>query len=85
VENPVNWVHARTLRRAADIVGGELQLGLRLKVKPSHLSLWLRGFCRPPVDVFLRAVDLVTENELSTLAASVSKPVITLGPAGDER
>jgi hypothetical protein len=57
------WVHARTLRRAVDIVGGEHQLALRLKVKPNHLSLWLRGLCEPPVDVFLRAVDLVTEND----------------------
>jgi hypothetical protein len=44
-------------------VGGEQQLALRLKVKPSHLSIWLRGLFEPPADVFLRAVDLVTEND----------------------
>lgn len=59
----MSWVHARTLRRAADIVGGERQLALRLKVNPSHLSIWLRGLCEPPADVFLGAVDLVTEND----------------------
>jgi DNA-binding transcriptional regulator YdaS (Cro superfamily) len=56
-----------TLRRAADLVGGEQQLALRLKVKRSHLSLWVRGLCRPPADVFLLAVDLVTESEISAL------------------
>ena len=56
-------VYARTLVRAAEIVGGELELALRLKVTPSHLHLWLRGLSDPPRDVFLRAVDLVVEHD----------------------
>jgi hypothetical protein len=61
-------VYVRTLRRAAEIVGGELQLALRLEVRPSQLALWLRGAEPMPVRVFFRAVDLVTEHELSLLS-----------------
>ena len=57
-------VYVRTLERAAQIVGSEDALALRLKVTPSHLSLWLHGAERPPVEIFLRAVDLVSDDGL---------------------
>jgi hypothetical protein len=57
-------VYVRTLERAVVIEGGEQALALRLKVTPSHLALWLQGIERPPVEVFLRAVDLVSEELL---------------------
>jgi DNA-binding transcriptional regulator YdaS (Cro superfamily) len=41
-EGAVPSVHAQTLRRAAEIVGGEQELALRLKVTPRHLHLWLK-------------------------------------------
>lgn len=56
-------VYARTLVRAAEIIGGELELALRLQVTPSHLHLWIRGLSEPPRDVFLRAVDLVIDHD----------------------
>jgi len=56
-------VYTRTLLRAAEILGGEVELALRLKVTPSHLHLWMRGLSVPPRDVFLRAVDLVVEHD----------------------
>ena len=52
-------VHVRTLRRAAELVGGEQALALQLKVTPSHVALWLAGAEEPPAEVFLRAVDIV--------------------------
>lgn len=67
-------IHARTLQRAAEIAGGEQQLAFRLKVTPSHLSLWLGGLADPPGDVFLRAVDLVIEKDLAALSFPTSNP-----------
>ena len=52
-------VRARTLRRAAEIVGGEEALAGRLGITPSHLVLWLQGVADVPDSVFLRAVDIV--------------------------
>jgi DNA-binding transcriptional regulator YdaS (Cro superfamily) len=60
-------VYLRTLQRAALIAGGEQALALELKVTPSHLALWLQGIERPPLDIFLRAVDLVSEHEFAQL------------------
>jgi len=58
-------VYTKTLVRAAQIVGGETELALRLKVTPSHLHLWLRGLADPPLHVFLLAVDIVVEYDQS--------------------
>jgi hypothetical protein len=56
-------VHVRTLLRAAEIVGGPMELAFRLKVTPSHLSLWLGGLEPCPSHIFLKAVDLVLERD----------------------
>jgi hypothetical protein len=63
-------VRARTLCRAAEILGGEEPLALHLGVTPSHLALWLRGAGQPPDAVFLRAVDVVLEREAGILKES---------------
>ena len=57
-------VHARTLRRASDIVGGDAALAAWLHVTPSHLALWLSGAEAPPMEMFLKAVDVVTDNSV---------------------
>lgn len=63
-------VHVRTLRRAADIVGGPQQLALRIRVTPSHLALWMAGSEPPPLHIFLRAVDIVVERDTRALSAA---------------
>jgi hypothetical protein len=62
-------VYIRTLARAAQIVGGATELAFRLKVTPSHLSLWLGGLEPCPANVFLQAVDLVLERDISAQRA----------------
>lgn len=57
-------LYLRTLRRAAELIGGEGALAVALKVTPSHLALWLEGRESPPVEIFLRAVDLVSDRDL---------------------
>ena len=56
-------LYARTLKRAAQIIGGAEQLAFRLDVKASHLSLWMAGVETTPPDVFLKAVDLISEHD----------------------
>lgn len=58
-------VHVRTLMRAAEIAGGAQELAFRLKVTPSHLSLWMAGLEPCPAQIFLKAVDLVLETDLA--------------------
>jgi len=58
-------VHVRTLIRAAEIAGGAQELAFRLKVTPSHLSLWMGGLEPCPNHIFLKAVDLVLETHLA--------------------
>ena len=56
-------VHAQTLRRAAQLLGGTEQLAQHLAVQPSQLALWMGGAEATPPDIFLKAVDLLAEHD----------------------
>jgi hypothetical protein len=77
----VSTVYARTLRRAADYAGGVEGLARQLKVKAVHLIAWIEGVETPPMEIFLKAVDIVTErfipsplNSPPSRDASIKKP-----------
>ena len=53
-------LHARTLHRAAEILGGDDKLREHLRVPMSLLDAWMAGAAPPPLDVFLRAVDVIS-------------------------
>ena len=63
-------VRVETLKRAAQIVGGEQKLAIHLGVTPSHLALWLAGVEPTPSQIFLLAVDLITEDEHARLTGA---------------
>jgi len=54
-------VRAQTLRRAAQIVGGPAPLRRYLRVSALCLAAWMSGADQAPTDVFLKAVDLIME------------------------
>jgi hypothetical protein len=61
----VQTLYAQTLKRAAEIVGGEQNLAVRLRVTPSHLALWIQGVESPPTKIFLKAVDVLADYDSS--------------------
>jgi DNA-binding transcriptional regulator YdaS (Cro superfamily) len=75
-------VYIRTLARAAEIVGGPQALAFKLKVTPSHLSLWMGGLEPCPGHVFLMAVDLVLEREIA-LQKTPPVPKAEVEPTGE--
>jgi hypothetical protein len=54
-------VRVRTLRRAAQILGGPAQLRKYLNVSALCLAAWMTGVDTAPTYVFLKAVDVVME------------------------
>jgi hypothetical protein len=54
-------IQAQTLQRAASMLGGKEKLRELLRVPMRELESWLAGSERPPLDVFLKAVDVVSE------------------------
>ena len=52
-------VYMRTLRRAAEVIGGFEALAAYLDVRPLHLHAWVNGTHETPADVFLKVVDLL--------------------------
>ncbi len=70
--NEPHTLQARALRRAADILGGKDKLRATLRVPMASLEQWLAGKALPPMDVFLRAVDIIstpTSNRTPTAAS----------------
>lgn len=57
----IDPIRTRTLAKAAEITGGPESLRRRLHVSTFVLALWLSGVETPPVDVFLKAVDIVED------------------------
>jgi hypothetical protein len=53
-------VHVETLRRAAQVLGGQAALREFLRVSMRQLDLWMQGAERPPAYIFLKLVDLIS-------------------------
>ena len=68
-----NSVHARTLEKAAHLIGGERALARYLRVPMPELFVWMGGASPIPDGVFLRAVDLVLDDLEVTEEALRSK------------
>lgn len=60
-------VHARAIMRAVEILGGVDEFSRRAKVSPYDISLWSSGKSMPPMDVFLLAVDVITQRDTASL------------------
>jgi DNA-binding transcriptional regulator YdaS (Cro superfamily) len=58
-------VYQQTLKRAAEIVGDDEALAQLLGATREQLLRWLAGEERPPMEVFLRAVDIVVKESVS--------------------
>jgi len=56
-------IHHRALRRAAKMLGGEEELRLHLGATETDFSSWA-GLQELPRNIFLRLVDIVTEEEV---------------------
>jgi hypothetical protein len=56
-------IHTRALRRAAEILGGNEQLRVHLGASEVDFSVWASQL-ELPRDVFLRLVDIITQEEV---------------------
>jgi hypothetical protein len=54
-------VYTKALQRAAEIAGGKHSLRAYLRVPTRALEAWMQGKEKPPMDVFLKAVDLISD------------------------
>ena len=52
-------VYSRTLHRACEVLGSLEALSRQLNVPAPTLARWIGGLEQPPLDVFLKAVDIV--------------------------
>jgi DNA-binding transcriptional regulator YiaG len=56
----------RTLVLALRSVGGRERLAARLGVSEARLRDWLEGRVEPPIEIYLRALDLVAKGPFAT-------------------
>ena len=57
----VSSVYSRTLQKAADLLGGRKKLARVLRVPMKDLEAWIADEAKPPLNVFLRVVDLIID------------------------
>lgn len=68
---PIN-VHSVALQRAAELLGGKVKLRERLRVPMSELENWLAGVVAPPLDAFLKAVDVISSHQGNPVEADTA-------------
>jgi hypothetical protein len=65
-------VYSRTLQKAADMLGGRNKLARTLRVPMKDLEAWIADEAKPPLNVFLRVVDMIIDEPGA--AASSGEP-----------
>ena len=54
-------VYSRTLQKAVELAGGRSKLARLLRVPLANIDRWIADEAKPPLNVFLRVVDLVID------------------------
>jgi hypothetical protein len=67
-------VHAATLQRAAEILGGPMALAEYLDEPAYLVEAWLEGRVAPPAEAFLRAVDVIVDFGLTEMRNAPPAP-----------
>ena len=65
-------IHTRALKRAAEILGGEDKLMIFLGASEVDYSSWMSQH-ELPRNIFLRLVDLITDDDVRRVAASPNR------------
>lgn len=73
-------VHARTVQRAAEIVGGIELLAGQLDVRDENLRKWLEGELPVPQQVFFRCIDIVNAHQLDEISGQNLNNSVPKGP-----
>jgi hypothetical protein len=74
-------LYTNALERAAKILGGRDKLRDFLRVRNSQLNAWIGGAVKPPADVFLKVVDIVSQESLKRLSDLYRKSELGLRAA----
>ena len=73
-------VHARTVRRAAEIAGGVEGLAAQLEARADFLQKWMEGQLQVPQEIFLRCVDILNAHQLDELSGPRQNNSVPKGP-----
>jgi hypothetical protein len=73
-------VHARTVRRAAEIVERVEVLAAQLGVGDENLRKWMEGEHPVPQEVFFRCVDIVNAHQLDEISSQNLNNSVPKGP-----
>ena len=63
-------IYSRTFQKAAELCGGQRKLARTLRVPLADLEKWIAGGDTPPINIFLKAIDLVLDETPSPAPSS---------------
>ena len=57
----VDRVYSRTFQKAIELLGDRKKVARELRVPLADLDKWITGSAKPPMQIFLKAIDLVLD------------------------
>ena len=71
-------IHKRALRRASEIIGGNEKLVAHLGISDAEFATWAEKR-ELPRDIFLRLVDIITEEEVRSVSNAARRKALAAG------
>jgi hypothetical protein len=68
--------YATALSRAERILGGRTRVAAFFRVTPEKIAAWLDGAEPPPLDVFLRSLDVIADGPYASRLRGIRVAVI---------
>jgi hypothetical protein len=67
-------VYSRALLKAAELLGGRVQLARVLQVPTAEIDRWIVDEAKPPREIFLRVVDIILDETAAGGTDDASPP-----------
>ena len=68
--------YAAALSRAEQILGGRVRMAAFFRVAPEQIDAWVEGDEEPPLDIFLRSLDVIADGPYVSLLRPIRVAVI---------
>ena len=75
-QDPQHARYATTLSRAERVLGGRARMAAFFRVSPEKIRAWIDGVERPPLEIFLRSLDVIADGPYASVLRGIRVAVI---------
>jgi hypothetical protein len=74
--NPQHARYATAVSRAERVLGGRARIAAFFRVPPDKIRAWIDGAEAPPLEVFLRSLDVIADGPYACVRRAIRVAVI---------